>query len=413
MDDRRLYQTILGLTEPWFVSAVEVRPEAEEIVVRLALPAEAPVSCPACGRSAPRYDRAEERRWRHLDTCQYQTILVARVPRVECAAHGVRQMAVPWAEDRSRFTALFEALAIRLLKETTLTGLAAIMGLSWDEAAGIQRRAVARGLRRLQVDPARFIGVDETSFQKRHEYVTVVADLERNAVQWVGDDRRRATLAAYWRSRSEAELGAVEQVVMDMWEPYIDATAIDATAAGLPAGAEKIVFDRYHVVQQLNFAVDQVRRAEQRELRKRGDTRLKGTRWLWLKGRPRRSRADRLAIEQLTASGLKVGRAWAIKEVILKLWEYTSPGWAAKYFRKWYFWATHSRLPAIIKVAKMMKRHLDGILAFLKYRITNALTESLNSKIQEIKYRARGYRNRENFRLAILFHCGKLDMNPL
>ena len=108
-----------------------------------------------------------------------------------------------------------------------------------------------------------------------------------------------------------------------------------------------------------------------------------------------------------------VGRAWVLKEAILKLWEYTSPAWSAKYFQKWYFWATHSRLPAIIKVARMMKRHLTGILAFLQYRVTNALTESLNAKIQEIKYRARGYRNRENFRLAILFHCGKLDMNPL
>lgn len=408
MDDRRLYQTILGLTEPWYVSEVKVHADAEEIEVLLGMPPGAPVNCPLCGQTAPRYDQAEERRWRHLDTCQYQTVLIARVPRVECVAHGVRQIAVPWAEDRSRFTALFEALAIRLLKETTVTGLAGIMGLSWDEAAGIQRRAVARGLKRRTTEPARFVGVDETSFQKRHEYVTVVADLERNAVLWVGDDRRSATLESYWRTRSVTELAAVEQVVMDMWGPYIT-----ATAEALPGGGEKIVFDRYHVVQRLNFAVDLVRRSESRQLARHGDTRLHRTRWLWLKGRARRSRAEGRTIQELTAAGLKVGRAWVIKEAILKLWDYRSPAWAARYFKKWFYWATHSRLAPVIKEARIMQRHLPGILAFLKHRITNALTESLNAKIQEIKYRARGYRNRENFRLAILFHCGQLEMDPL
>ncbi|MGH7549999.1 MAG: ISL3 family transposase, partial [Gemmatimonadota bacterium] len=284
MDDRRLYQTILGLTEPWYVSEVEVRAEAEEVVVRLALPADAPLSCPACGRVAPRYDRSDERRWRHLDTCQYQTLLVARVPRVRCEEHGVRQIAVAWAEDRSRFTALFEALAIRLLQETTVSGLAALMGLSWDEAAAIQRRAVARGLSRRAAEPLRFVGVDETSFAKRHEYVTVVADLERSRVVWVGDHRRRHTLGEYWSTVPEAERARVEEVVMDMWDPYIAATRV-----ALPAGAEKIVFDRFHVVQHLNQAVDQVRRAEQRELHQRGDRRLKKTRYLWLKGRQRRT----------------------------------------------------------------------------------------------------------------------------
>lgn len=407
MDDRRLYETILGLSEPWRVTAVEVSTESEEIRVRLELAASAQLLCSECGTPAPRYDRSVERRWRHLDTCQYQTILVARVPRVECETHGVRQIAVPWAEDRSRFTALFEALAIRLLKETTVSGLAAIMGVSWDEAAGIQRRAVLRGLARRAAQPLRFVGVDETSFQKRHEYVTVVADLERGRVVWVGDHRRRHTLGEYWSTVPEAERATVEEVVMDMWEPYIA-----ATQAALPTGTEKIVFDRFHVVQHLNQAVDQVRRAEQRELRQQGDPRLTGTRYLWLKGQHRRSAADELAIAELRAAGLKVGRAWAIKEAALKLWNYASPGWALRYFRQWFFWATHSRLPAVIRVARMMKRYLPGIVAYLRHRHTNALTEALNSKIQEIKYRARGYRNRTNFRLAILFHCGKLDMNP-
>lgn len=407
MDDRRLYETILGLEAPWYVAEVEVRSEAEQILVRLGLGEQELLSCPECGEWCPRYDWSAERRWRHLDTCHYRTVLVARVPRVECPEHGVRQIAVPWAEDRSRFTALFEALAIRLLKETTVSGLAEVMGLSWDEASGILKRAVARGLGRREHEPARWVGVDETSFQKRHEYVTVVADVEGSRVLWVGDDRRKKTLQKYWESLPQAERERLEEVVMDMWEPYIS-----ATEAAVPEAASKIVFDRFHVVRHLNEAVDKVRRAEHRRLRQTGDERLTGTKYVWLKGQARRSRKDWLAIRELTAAGLKVGRAWAIKEAALKLWTYRSKTWARKYFKKWYFWATHSRLAPMIRVARMMKRHLEGILNFLRHRTTNALTEALNSKIQEIKYRARGYRNRENFRLAILFHCGGLDLNP-
>jgi transposase len=302
---------------------------------------------------------------------------------------------------------LFEATAIRLLQETTLLGLTRIMGLSWDEAEGIMRRAVARGLARREEKPARVIGVDETSFQKRHEYVTVVSDLERSCVQWVGDGRGKETLEQYWAGCSEEQKGELEHVVLDMWEAYIN-----ATTEALPDGDERIVFDHFHVVKHLNDAVDRVRRAEHRKLLKMGDERLTGTKHAWLKGKRRRNRRDWATIRELRNSGLKVGRAWAIKEAALKLWTYRSVAWARKYFDHWYFWATHSRLDPIIKVAKMMKRHLKGILNYIKSGATNATAEAINSKIQEIKYRARGYRNRANFRMAIMFHCGGLEMNP-
>jgi transposase len=407
MDDRTLYRTILGLAEPWYVAEVEVRPATEEIWVRVELRDGATLVCPDCGQGAPGYDRSVERRWRHLDTCQFRTVLAARVPRVQCAQHGVRQIHVPWAEDRSRFTLLFEALAIRVLRETTVSGLAGLLRLSWEEAAGIFQRAVARGLARRVRERVTVLGVDETSFQKRYDYVTVVADLPRRRVLWVGDHRRQETLAAFWTSLVPAERAGLEAVVMDMWEPYLAATR--AALAGEPAA---IVFDRYHVAQHLTHAVDLVRRAEQSQLRRAGDDRLDRTRYLWLKGTERRTGADRWRIGQLRRAGLKVGRAWALKEAAAKLWTYHSATWARKYFTRWYGWALRSRLEPIKRVARMMRRYLDGILAYLEHRYTNALSEALNAKIQEIKYRARGYRNRENFRLAILFHCGQLDLNP-
>ena len=408
MNDRELYQKILGLEAPWVVAGVEVATEAEEVRVRLELEPGSELRCPECSEPAPGYDRTPERSWRHLDTCQFRTVLSARLPRVRCSEHGVRVIRVPWAEDRSRFTALFEAWAIRVLKETTLAGLARLLDLSWDEAEGILERAVRRGLARREEEPVRFLGIDETSFQKRHEYVTVVSDLERGRVLWVGDHRRQATLNAFWAELSAPARDRIEEVVMDMWEPYIR-----STLAALPDAEGKIVIDRYHVAHLLAEAVDRVRRAEQATLRRQGDGRLAGTRYTWLRSRANRRLSEELLIAQLSRSGLKVGRAWALKEAAVRLWEYRSRTWATKYFRRWYFWATHSQLPPVIKAARTMKRYLRWILNFLRHHHTNAAAEALNARIQEIKYRARGYRNRDNFRRAILFHCGGLNMNPL
>lgn len=412
MDDRKLYETILGLPEPWYVKSVELRTKEKEVWVHVELAGEATLQCPECLQAAPGYDRAEERRWRHLDTCQYQTILVSRIPRVRCAEHGVRRIRVPWAEERSRFTALFEAWTIRVLRECSLAAAAELLRISWDEVEGIHRRAVERGLARRSAEPIRVVGIDETSFQKRHEYVTVVVDLERSRVLWVGEHRREATLSSYWESLPLEERAQLDAIVMDMWDPYIA-----ATRKHVPHGHSKLVFDRYHVMWHLNTAVDEVRKREQRELiRERGGDRstlLKGTRYLWLRGRTTRTRKQNRAIAELRKAGLKVGRAWAIKETLTSLWTYRRPSAALRFFSRWYGWAVRSQLPAIVRAAKTVKNYLYGILAFTKHPYTNARTEAVNAKIQEIKYRARGYRNRENFRLAILFHCGGLQMDPL
>jgi transposase len=411
MDDRRLYQTVLGLSAPWEVNDVEVELEAEEVRVHVEPADGATLTCPECGEAAAGYDRAPERRWRHLDTCQFRTILVSRVPRVNCAEHGVRQVRVPWAEDRSRFTALFEAWAIRLLRESTIAGTAGLLGISWDEAEGIFRRAVGRGLARRGQEPVRVVGIDETSFQKRHEYVTVVVDLEGDRVLWVGNHRRKQTLEAYWESRPLSERAGLEAIVMDMWDPYIA-----ATRDSVPEGLSKVVFDRFHVMQQLHRAMDDVRRQEQAELRHAGQTdrlqQLKGSRYTWLKGQDRRSERDEALIRTAQRAGFKVGRAWALKEAAREFWNCATPAAAQAFFQQWYRWALDSQLPPVIKAARTVRRYLYGILRYTEQPYTNAMTEGLNSKIQMIKYRARGYRNRENFRLAILFHCGRLDMNP-
>lgn len=407
MRDLELYERILGLRAPWVVEAVDLHDEAEEVVIRVGLKGSVVLVCPECGKPMPGYDR-RRRRWRHLDTCQYQTLIEAEVPRGCCEQCGVKQIGVPWAEDRSRFTALFERMAIDWLKTASQAAVARRLGLSWDEAHGIMARAVARGLRRRRAGTFKRIGVDETSFQKRHEYVTVICDLDGKRVLEVADDRKKESLDGFYRSLSAEQREGLETVVIDMWEPYIR-----STLEHVPGAEEKLVFDKFHVAQLLNKAVDQVRRREAKALGAEGDDRLKRTRYLWLRHPDRMSRSAWRDFQSLRDSNLKTARAWALKETAMALWDYTYPGSARKHFDRWHAWAVRSRLEPMQRAARTLKKHLANILTYLKHRVTAALAESLNSKIQWIKYTAHGFHSRGSFRTAILFHCGGLDLYPL
>ena len=273
------------------------------------------LACPECGARSPRYD-SRERRWRHLDTMQYMTVLIAEVPRVRCKEHGVHQIPVPWAEPGSGFTAQFERLAIDWLREANLSAASRLLRLSWDQIDGIQHRAVRRGLERRHLGPVRHLGVDETSFQRRHEYVTVVVDSDRGTVVHVADGRKREALADFLQRAPAAWLAQVETLAMDMWGPYIS-----AASEHLERPLERIVFDKFHVAKLLGDAVDRVRRQEHRDLRSRGDNRLNRTRYDWLRNPDHMTPEQSARFEDLRHSALKTARAWAIKELAMTVWE--------------------------------------------------------------------------------------------
>jgi transposase len=412
MDDRTLYATILGIAPPWEVTRVELDDTTKAVHVWLEARSGTTFACPECQTISPLHDHVE-RSWRHLDTCQYETRLHARVPRVDCAEHGVKTVPVPWATAHSRFTMLFERLAIAWLKEATPAAVARRLGLTWEEANGIVERAVRRGLARRSSVAGRRLGIDEHSYLKHFQFVTMVVDLDEQTVLHVADDRSAETLASYFESLSIDERLAIEAIAMDrvdMWDPY-RRTVRDY----VPDGDLKIVFDKFHVMRHVIEAMDQVRRREQRALRKRGDRRLTGTKFLWLKnqvGRHDFTAASRRQFRRLRESTLKSARAWAMKEAFRHIWDYRSIPAARAFFDRWQAWAVRSRLRPMIHVAGIIRRHLENILNYITHRITNAVTEGLNAKIQWIKYSSRGFRDRERFKRAIYFHCGGLDLDP-
>jgi transposase len=319
----------------------------------------------------------------------------------------VRQVRLPWAEPMSRFTLLFERLAIDVLTECHVEAASWLLRVSWDEAWHLMQRAVARGLAAKPVVPPARIGVDEKAAGRGQDYLTVVCNLDTGTVEYVADERRQASLDGYFTRFTDEQRQTIEAVAMDMWEPYIA-----SVRAYLPDPDAKIVFDRFHVMRYLTTAVDTVRKREHKALARSGDNILAGSKYLWLysaENLPDRW-ADRFAA--LRAVDLKTGRPWAIKESLRHFWSYRRRGWADKHWRRWYFWATHSRLGPVIDAARTLRRHEAGLLSYFKHRITNATAEGLNSRIQAIRATGRGYRNRDNLKTAIYFHCGGLRLYP-
>lgn len=407
MQDTALYQYLLGLQSPWTVSRVNLDANRQCVDVWAEHPEEATWVCPHCAKTLPLYDHAEERTWRHLDSCQFQTHLHARIPRVACREHGVVQVTVPWAEPRSRFTLLFERLAIDVLRQCDVSGATRILGISWDEAWGVMQRAVTRGRARKQTRMVRRIGVDEKAAAKGHRYLTLVCDLDEGTVEHIAEDRTQESLNGYYAGLTQEQLDGIEAVALDRWEPYFQ-----ATRTKVPKAAEKIVFDRFHVMGHISKAVDTVRKQEHRDLMASGDETLKGSKYLWLYNRENVPERRRDEFAALMRQELKVGRAWALKEALRRLWHYVDPASGRKFWKRWYFWATHSRLEPMRKAAETIRRHIDNILTYYQHPVTTAMSEGLNSQIQKIKSMACGFRNINNFKTAIYFHCGGLDLYP-
>jgi transposase len=401
------YRLLLGIEAPWQVKDVKLELSEKQVDIELAWAAGQQAKCPVCGQACTLYDLAPERTWRHLDTMQFQTLIRARVPRVECPTDGVKTIAVNWAEPGGRFSRLFERFAIDvLLCARRVKQAAGLMGLSWDEADHILRRAVKRGLSRRELEKLSHVGIDEKSFRSGQSYISLLTDLQGRRVLDVVEGRTQEAAEALWDTLSEEQRAEVEAVAIDMWEPFMN-----ATQAKVPE-AER-VHDKFHVSGHLNEAVDQVRRAEHKQLLAAGDETLKGSRQLWLYNPMNFSAEQAASFAALRDSGLKVARAWAAKELFTRLWTYRYEGAARRFFKQWFGWVSRSRLKPLIKVARMLKSHLENILTCLRHPITNAVTEGLNSQIQMIKSNARGFRSFDNYRIRILFFCGKLNLYPL
>jgi transposase len=384
---KEFYAQSLELKAPWKVVDVRIDGESRQVQIRVECARGEVWGDPDTNERAEIKDW-EERTWRHLDTCQFETIITARVPRLLLKSGRTLTASVPWAAPRGRFTLSFEAHVIALLQQCrTVRGAGRLARITEDAADGVMRRAVERGLRRRQLQPPSLLGFDEKAIRKRHRYATILTDVENGCVIDLVEERTMEAALQLLGQLPEGSTGSIQAVAMDMWPAYIG-----AVEQALPDCA--IVFDKFHIKKHLNEAVDKIRRQEHRQLSAAGNLSLTGTKYLWLRRHEDLRQRAAAQFRSLLIQDLQTGTAWALKENFDRFWSYTS------------------QATPLAKAADPIEKHVEGIMNYLMHPITNAAAEGINSIIQNLKHAARGLPRFESFRTRVLFFLGKLDLKP-
>jgi transposase len=399
-----LFRLALGLAEPWRVVKIAFSEQAHRLDLWLDFPAGSRFPCPACaGGERAVYDTAE-RVWRHLNFFQHQTFLHARQPRIECPEHGVKTVEVPWARPGAGFTLLMEAFVLLLARNgMTPRQVGRVIDEHDPRIWRILRHYVDEARAQADHSQVTAVGVDETSRARGQHYITVFMDLaeDQRRVLFVTEGRDARTVEAF-REDLQAHGGRADQVeeaCLDMSPAYI---------RGLTEAFPQVqlTFDQYHLTALLNEAVDAVRREERRT-----HPELKGTRYVWLKNDWNRTARQAAVFDDLRSSHLATVRATHIKTVFQDVFACEGVEEAEPLLKRWYFWATHSRIGPIIKAAKTIKKHWAGVLRWFTSRITNGVLEAINSLIQSAKAKARGFRSTDYLITMVYLIAGKLKFN--
>jgi len=395
--DTDVFGALLGLSADWVVRSVQLSHETAEVFL-LVEHVGKPV-CPECEKAAPVHDHSAERRWRHLDTMQYVTWVYCRAPRVNCPEHGVKQLAIPWAGPKSRFTEIFEAVAIRMLQMTKCQARTArLLRLSPGQIHDIMHRAVKRGLDRRELSIIEHLSIDEKSFQRGHDFGTVLCDVREHRVIEVVRGRNEVAAKRAFAALPSPE--KVKTITMDMAEAYRNAATLNLSQAD-------VIHDRFHIAAMLGAAVDATRRAEVKR-----SPELEGSRYVWLENPENLTRRQRPVFEALMTTELKTAEAYALKQTFQGFFEQEDVFEATQFFVQWRDEVKARDVPRLHKVAATLEQNLLGLLNYVKWKLTNGYAEAVNALIQEIKTVARGFRRFDNFRVAILFFLGKLELNP-
>jgi transposase len=398
-----LFKRALNLESPWTVKRVDFNEQQKTLNISLDFPRGSLFPCPRCATPSKAYDTMEKQ-WRHLNFFQYTCYLTARVPRIECAEHGILQIEVPWSRTGADFTLLFESLAMAMVREMPVNAVSRIIGEDDNKLWRMLRYYTEEARTHENYSSVVAIGVDETSAKRGHDYVTLVVDLDKKKTIFVAEGKDSSTIERFKEDfvTHHGVPGNITDASIDMSPAFIKGIEENFSNA-------VITFDKFHIMKILGNAVDEVRKKEVKE-----QEMLRGTKYLWLKNRVNLTdKQEKMlnSIESLSRCNIKTVRAFHIRENFqLAYRESTGQGFETA-LKKWYFWATHSRIEPIIAAAKTIKAHWSGVVRWFTSKIDNGILEGLNSLIQAAKAKARGYRTFQNFRAIIYLITGKLDFS--
>jgi len=351
------------------------------------------------------HDR-RERDWRHLDVGPYRLRLRYAIRRVDCPRCGVVVEFVPWAESQSWFTYDFEDHVGYLAQRTDKTTLSTLMRIAWRTVGAIIERVVPRHRPADPLEDLTHIGVDELSYRRHHEYVTVVVDHGRGAVVWARKGKDAATLGTFFEELGKERCAQLEAVTLDLSAAYIKAVT-DASPQA------RLIFDRFHVQRLAHDALDKVRRQQWRAADAEDKDAIKGTRFALQKNPWNLSDVERGKLADVQRTNRPLYRAYLLKETLAKILDGGQVNVARDKLLDWHAWATRSRLPPFRTVARTIKKHIEGIVAYVATGLSSARSEGLNGKIRTITRRSFGFHSASSLIALIHLCCGGIALAPV
>ncbi len=404
MMNGRLFETALGIAEPWHVVSVDLDAEAKTLTVGIDFTAGSRFAVAGESGVHPVHDTVSKR-YRHLNFFQHECYLEVRVPRVKLPSGAVRQVEPDWAGKLSGFTLLFEALVLMLAREMPFAAVSRLIGESWHRVAAICGRYVDLALAEADFSEVTRLAIDETSRARGHDYVTLAADAERRAVLSVTEGREAEAIRrlADDLAAHGADLGAIDSVSIDMSPAYIK-------GCGEHFPDARITFDKFHVIAHASKALDETRRIEQKTT-----PGLKGLRWKLLRDYDSLSEAARADIDTLLTklTTKRTARAWVYREQLREILERRQINVVSAMLWQWCTNVMRSKVEPMKEVAKLIRRHFEGVIAWAQTRQTNGFLEALNGLFQSAKRKARGYGRFSTIRTVIFLIAGKLDFSKL
>ncbi len=400
----KLFEAALGVTDPWHVVGVDFDVHKKVLTIRIDFTPGHRFTVAGMAGAHPVHDTLTKR-YRHLNFFQHECYLEVRVPRVRLPDGGIRQIEPDWAGKLSGFTLLFEALVLALCREMPFAAVARLVGLSWHRVAAICKRYVELALEQADLSKVRRLAIDETSRARGHDYLTLVADADRRRVIFVTEGRDADTIEDLTRELEArgGEPQAIESVSIDMSPAFIK-----GVSTHLPNAT--ITFDKFHVLAHAHQAVDAMRRIEQRT-----DPELKGLRWVLLKDRDSLHPQARTELDLLIAQAAtkRTARAWLYKEQLRTILTVTQPELMRTMLWQWTVNVMRSKVEPMKAVARMVRKHLEGIVDWARTQQTNGFLEAINSLFQAAKRKARGYASFSTIRTVIFLIAGKLDFTRI
>ncbi len=404
---KELFQMALNVTDPWFVNDLNFDVESKRLDIYIDFKK---------GSIFNFFDKEEDKEivglkaydtnnktWKHLNFFEHECYLHARVPRVKLESGKVKQIQTPWEGLSNGFTLLFEAFLLQLCQAMPVSKVGAITKTSDDKLWSMLEKYIGQTREHEDFQEITSIGLDETSRAKGHEYITLFVDLQERRTIFITEGKDNTTVERFAED-FEAHKGKVDNiknVSCDMSPAFIK-----GVKEYLPKA--QITFDKFHILKIINEAVNNVRKQEVNT-----NKLLIGTKYIWLKNYKNLTVKQKETLASLTMSKMKskTMRAYNIRQSFQDIYQATSQEEFVTYLNKWYFWATHSRLEPMIKAAKTVKRHWDGVVRWYESKINNGILEGLNSVIQAAKSKARGYKTFRNYKIIVYLLTGKLDFS--